>query len=250
MPFLRVIRDKRGYETTYLMHWFREGNRQQSRILYVFRTPGGVRVGRPPMEADVLRQLEARHPEIEFDWDSVLDNRQVVEPPSDLRRPRKRQRDDDAPAPSAAPPAAPAARPEPPKPEPRPRFVVPGKIEGDTPDTQVAFLEHWYALIREQVLQRATDPARRDALIEMTERLNPVAWTDADAITAGLQNAADALERLSRLFAKRRRRTRRSARPQPGAAVEPAGDASVTSQEDAMTAAPEDDAEAGDSLDS
>ena len=46
MPFLRVIRDKRGYETTYLMHLYREGHRQRSRILYVFRSPGGVRVGR------------------------------------------------------------------------------------------------------------------------------------------------------------------------------------------------------------
>ena len=46
MPFLRVIRDKRGYETTYLMHWCREGARQRSRILYMFRTPGGIRVGR------------------------------------------------------------------------------------------------------------------------------------------------------------------------------------------------------------
>jgi hypothetical protein len=235
------------------MHWFREGNRQQSRILYVFRTPGGVRVGRPALEADVLRQLEARHPEIEFDWESVLDNRQIVEPPSDLRRPRKRQRDDDAPAPPSAPPAAPAVRPEPPKPEPRPRFVVPGKIEGETPDVQVAFLEHWYALIREQVLQRATDPARREAIIEMTERLNPAAWTDADTITTGLQNAADALERLSRLFAKRRRRTRRSARPQSDTRVEPgSADAAAASADDAEVAASVDDradADTGDSLD-
>jgi hypothetical protein len=182
----------------------------------------------------------------------VLDNRQIVEPPSDLRRPRKRQRDDDAPAPPPAPAAAPAARPEPPKVEPRPRFVVPAKIEGDTPDAQVAFLERWYALVREQVLQRATDPARREALIEMTERLNPIAWTDADATTAGLQNAADALERLSRLFAKRRRRTRRTARPQSVTAGEPGADLPAASPDDSMTTAPEDDradAETGESLD-
>ena len=60
VPFLRVIRDKRGYETTYLMHWYREGNRQRSRILYVFRTPGGVRVGREALEPDVLRRDRKR----------------------------------------------------------------------------------------------------------------------------------------------------------------------------------------------
>ena len=94
MPYLRLIRDKRGYETTYLMHWFRENNRQLSRILYVFRTPGGVRVGRLALEPEVMRQLEARHPEIDFDWTAVLDNRQIIDStPVEQRRPRKRRRD-------------------------------------------------------------------------------------------------------------------------------------------------------------
>ena len=79
MPFLRVIRDKRGYETTYLMHWCREGTKQKSRILYVFRTPGGVRVGRDALESDVLRRIEAEHPDIEFDWNAVFHNQQVIE---------------------------------------------------------------------------------------------------------------------------------------------------------------------------
>lgn len=43
----------------------------------------------------------------------------------------------------------------------------------------------------------------------LTERLNPAAWTDADQIAAGLQQASEALERLSRVFSRRRRRTRR-----------------------------------------
>jgi len=72
VPFLRVVRDKRGYETTYLMHWYREGTRQRTRILYVFRTPGGVRVGREPLEPDVLRDIESLFPAIAFDWKAVL----------------------------------------------------------------------------------------------------------------------------------------------------------------------------------
>src|SRR5688500_19537491 len=75
------------------MHWYREGSRQRSRILYVFRTPGGVRVGRDPLEPETLRQLEAQHPEIAFDWKAVRDNQQIVEASPDLRRPRKRRRD-------------------------------------------------------------------------------------------------------------------------------------------------------------
>ena len=56
MPFLRVIRDKRGYETTYLIHWYSEGTRQRSRILYVFRTPSGLDDARE--EAEERRERE------------------------------------------------------------------------------------------------------------------------------------------------------------------------------------------------
>ncbi|MGE0444805.1 MAG: hypothetical protein AB7P99_06210 [Vicinamibacterales bacterium] len=209
MPFLRVIRDKRGYETTYLMHWFREGSRQQSRIIYAFRTPGGVRVGRAPLEPDVIQQIEARHPEIDFDWPVVLENRQVIESSPEQRRPRKRRearRDDEAARPAPAAPAAAAAAQAPPAP---PRVVVPARVEGETPDEQIAFLAQWYATVREQIDTRVADPARREALFALCERLNPANWTDADEITAGLGPAADALERLSHVFAKRRRRARK-----------------------------------------
>ena len=223
MPFLRVIRDKRGYETTYLMHWFREGHRQRSRILYVFRSPGGVRVGRNPLEPDVLRQLEREHPGIEFDWKAVLDNQQVIEPPSDQRRPRKREA---PPAPRAAvepPPRVEAAAPPPQRP------AVPSVIEGATPDEQIAFLVIWYPRLRERVPKRTGDPARQEALLALAERLNPSNWTDADQITTGLQHAAEALERLSHVFARRRRRSRRPATAADATA--PSADAGTSSSD-------------------
>lgn len=231
MPFLRVIRDKRGYETTYLMHWFREGNRQRSRILYVFRSPGGVRVGRNPLEPDVLRQLEREHPGIEFDWKAVLDNQQVVEPASDQRRPRRREA---PPAPRAAavgpPPRVAAAVPQPPQ-----RPAVPSAIEGATPDEQIAFLVLWYPRLRERVPKRTGDPARQEALLALVERLNPSNWTDADQITTGLQLAAEALERLSHVFARRRRRSRRPAAAAGAAA--PSADTATSSSDEAIAPA-------------
>jgi hypothetical protein len=227
VPFLRVIRDKRGYESTYLMHWYREGTRQRSRILYVFRTPGGVRVGRDALEPDVLRTLERQHPDISFDWKAILENRQVVEPAPELRRPRKRRRDEDVPPHAAAPAASPPAAAEAPQPPSPPRPPVPEAIEGATPDEQIAFLAHWYPILRERVPQRTADPARQEALLALAERLNPAAWTDADQITAGLQQAAEALERLSRVFARRRRRSRRRPGQGPARSVpEPAPDPS------------------------
>jgi hypothetical protein len=205
VPFLRVIRDKRGYETTYLMHWCREGNRQHSRILYVFRTPGGIRVGREALDADVLKQIEAHHPDIEFDWNAVFHNQQVVEPSTEIRRPRKR--------PSSE---TPAEAPQAPQPQQPSRPSIPSTIEGGTPDEQIAFLTRWYGVIRERIPQRIADPARQEVLLALVERLDTAAWTDADQITAGLQNAAEALERLSHVFAKRRRRTKKRAGPAPG----------------------------------
>jgi hypothetical protein len=225
VPFLRVIRDKRGYETTYLMHWFRDGNRQRSRILYVFRTPGGVRVGRDPLEPTVQRELELRHPEIPFEWKVIREHQQIIEPAVEQRRRRPKSEEAAASVPQASPlvatapgtdrpPGDAAARPQP----------IPSTISGTTADEQIAFLQEWYPLIRERIDQRISDPARRDALRALAERLNPSAWTDADQIAAGVPQATEALERLSRVFARRRRRGKR--RPSETTTPPPSSDPS------------------------
>ena len=216
MPFLRIIRDRRGYETTYLMHIYRDGARQRTKILYVFRTPGGVRVGRDPLEADVQRQIEAQYPDIPFNWSAVRDSQQLIETAVEPRRRRPRRDEEAPPAEQGATVAAPQSPPAPR--EAPPRSVIPAAIEGATPDEQIAFLVHWYPIVRERVTKRATDPMRLEALTALADRLNPSAWTDADQITTGLQSAAEALERLSRVFSKRRGRTRRrlsEGRPAP-----------------------------------
>jgi len=220
-----VVRDKRGYETTYLMHWFREGNRQRSRILYVFRTPGGARVGREPLEPEVLRDIESLFPAISFDWKTVIANRQLVESAPEPRR-RKRRPAETAAAEGHAPPTAesPAEAVSPSAAEQvvaPPRPSIPSAIEGATPDEQMAFLARWYPIVRERIPLRTADPVRRDALTALAERLNPATWTDADQIAAGLERAAEALERLSRVFSRRRRRSRRSS-GRPAAAPPPA----------------------------
>ena len=119
----------------------------------------------------------------------------------------------------ASPPEA-AATPAPAQPvETAPaRPSIPPAIEGATPDEQIAFLVKWYPIIHERIPRRTSDPARQQALLSLAERLNPASWTDADQITTGLQQASEALERLSRVFAKRRRRAKK--RPRPSAAPE------------------------------
>jgi len=230
VPFLRVIRDKRGYETTYLMHWYREGSKQRSRILYVFRTPGGVRVGRNALEPEVLRQLQAQYSDIEFDWKAVLDNQQVIESAPEPRRPRKRRRSDEGTAtPAAAAAVAPAAAASALQEPSAPR--IPSAIEGTTDEEKRAFLRLWYDRIRERIPQRTTEPARIEALLALAERLNPEGWSDPEQIAGGLQTAAEALERLSRVFTKRRRRTRKPKPARPDAAPPEPSAGPISSEE-------------------
>jgi hypothetical protein len=90
---------------------------------------------------------------------------------------------------------------------------VPPRIEGDTQEQQVAFLAEWYPQIRDQVERRTPDPVRREALIQLVERLNATGWAGPDTIVANLQEASDALARLSLVLAKRRRRPRKPRKP-------------------------------------
>jgi hypothetical protein len=213
VPFLRVLRDKRGYETTFVVHWFREGNRQRSKILYMFRTPPGVRVGRDVLDPAVVREIEAQHPDIEFDWRALLDHRQIIDSTADPRRQRPKKKAVAAPsvAVETAAPSPPPSRPP-----------VPALIEGDTRELQLAFLARWYSELRERVPHRTVDPLRRDALLALVERLNAAAWQTEEEIAAGLHAAAEALHRLSRVFSKRRRRPRRT-KP-PGSETPPANE--------------------------
>ena len=230
MPFLRVLRDRRGYETTYLMHWFREGSRQRSCVLYIFRTPANVRVGRTALDPDALREIEARYPDIDFNWDEVREQQHVIEPGPPIRR-KKPKPEETAGAPAEVAETAPADSGE----QPAAHGAVPTTIEGATADEQIAFLMKWYPLVRERVAVRMTDPERRDALAALAERLNPAAWTDADQIATGLQQAAEALERLSRLLVRRRRRVRRrpvtEAQAVPGSSPTPITPEEPTSQD-------------------
>jgi len=74
------------------------------------------------------------------------------------------------------------------------------------------FLAHWHGILCEQLPTRVPDPVRREALMGLVNRLNPAGWLEPDEITAGLQDAGEALERLSHVFARRRRKGRRSTR--------------------------------------
>jgi hypothetical protein len=242
VPFLRVVRDKRGYETTYLIHASRENAQQTSRVIYAFRSPGGVRVGRDAFEPSVRREIEASNPGITFDWDGLLSGQHIIDANPELRRPRRR-----IPSPGAqesgraaqgsqrtahdsSPSRASLGRRPQPMPQ-VPRLSVPVSIDGDTPETRMRFLAHWHGILCEQLPEKISDPIRREALMTLAQRLNPAGWIDADEIAVGIQQAGEALEQLSRVLSRRRRKPRRGsrevadgARTETGAGDDDAGD--------------------------
>ncbi len=80
MPYLRFSRDDRGYEHTYVLHGLRSGSRP--RLLYWFRTPPNVNVGRLPLDEDAIRAIEESNSDIAFDWARML---RVKPPPAPVR---------------------------------------------------------------------------------------------------------------------------------------------------------------------
>jgi hypothetical protein len=94
MPFVRVTRDQRGYENTFLLHSPQPGQRPV--ILYWYRTAPGVRVGRRAFDEEAIRILEEHHPEIEFDWVHLIEEAEtippVVEHPVDRAAERRRRK--------------------------------------------------------------------------------------------------------------------------------------------------------------
>ncbi len=90
MPFVRASRDTRGYEHYYLVHTpTRRGRPTRARVLYWFRSPPGVRVGREPFDEEVRQALEAQYPGVVFDWSTLSD---VKVPPPDSESWRERRR--------------------------------------------------------------------------------------------------------------------------------------------------------------
>lgn len=72
MAFLRFSRDKRGYEHFSLIQPTNRRGKARPRLLYFYRTPPNVRVGREPFDDTVRRALEAQNPGVGFDWKQIL----------------------------------------------------------------------------------------------------------------------------------------------------------------------------------
>src|SRR5262245_18682360 len=89
VAFLRFTRDKRGYEHFYLVEASQRRGKSPTRVLYWFRTPPNVKVGRDPFDEDIRRELEAQNPDVVFDWRRILET-PIPSPDADKWRERRR----------------------------------------------------------------------------------------------------------------------------------------------------------------
>jgi hypothetical protein len=181
----------------------RRRGKARPRILYWFRTPPGVRVGRAAIDEQAIRQIEANHPDIEFDWPAILKRRDSEsEQPEHPRQARERPGARHAPASiergrrggvEAPPVPAPhrnAESHEDAAEEPLSQVVEPGEpatpCEARLGTAGLGRLRARYAELLTRITDRVPEAERQDELKTLAERLNPDAWiTDAD-VTAGL----------------------------------------------------------------
>ncbi len=93
MAFLRFTRDKRGYEHFQLVESTTRRGRTRTKVLYWFRTPPGVKVGREPFDEETRRALEAKNPGVVFDWTKIA---ATPLPSADAEKWRERRREERA----------------------------------------------------------------------------------------------------------------------------------------------------------
>jgi hypothetical protein len=212
VTFLRVTRDQRGYETTFLLHTPRPGDRP--RVLYWYRTAPSVRVGRRPLDEDAIRALEEQHPDIEFDWPHLLEEAESIPPEVERRpeRPRRKPQRPREPEPPVEPPAAtaPVAPPETLAPaeepvETAPRVaprVAPARWRNALLDQLVGREIATRLRARyEEIATRVNELPEGDARASLAARadaLDPDRWSSAEAILDGIRHADEWFDHLKR----------------------------------------------------
>jgi hypothetical protein len=90
VAFLRFSRDKRGVENFYLVQpTTNRRGKVRPHVLYWFRSPPDVKVGREPFDPEVRRALEAQNPDVTFDWRAIVE---TPIPSADADKWRERRR--------------------------------------------------------------------------------------------------------------------------------------------------------------
>ena len=234
MPYLRFFRDERGYEHTYVLHGLRTGSRP--RLLYWFRTPPNVNMGRLPLDEDAIRAIEDANGDLTFDWARML---RVKPKPAAAqaddaggRRTRghaaaRRQRSRGAAETIAADEPVEASTVEEggeagPSLEPRTRTFAPRDhpVAALVGDEGLARLRAQYAELRARVAESRAGAGLREKVAARIEALNPDGWRAGEEAVLGIERFEADVTAIKADLGRRRRRPSRGRRGQeetPGA---------------------------------
>jgi hypothetical protein len=202
VAFLRLTRDRRGYENTFLLHADQPGERP--RVLYWYRTAPGVRVGRPALDEDAIRTIEEQHPHIDFDWPHILEVGAITQPEEEERPIRVKRR---PPRDQVSGVNEPVAIPEQPAPE---EEVIEEWIAAEPPRRGHDLLEELvgreiatrlharYAEIVARVHRLPPDHPQRSVFESRAEALNPDNWVTPDEVLQGVAHADAVFDSLRR----------------------------------------------------
>lgn len=214
MPFLRLTRDRRGFENTFLLHADHPG--EKPRLLYWYRTAPGIMLGRPPLDEDAIRAIEDQHPEIDFDWPAILALSEAMtpedeEPPRPQKRkpgpPRREPRESRREARPDS--AAVDARPEPSDDTAdADSEIEPEEAAVDLPPRAGGLLEELvgreiatrlrarHAEIVARIHEQRVDDAVRGGWLKRSDAINPDRWVTPEAILEGVRSADGLFEEL------------------------------------------------------
>jgi hypothetical protein len=226
VPFLRLTRDRRGFENTFLMHADRPGDRP--RLLYWYRTAPGIVQGRSALDEDAIRAIEEQHPDIDFDWPAILALSEVMTPEDEApaqRQPQQQQqrrekrrgrsasarsnadelrRDDRSEEPRAAvdpavEPVEPSSEPNPLEPlEPvEPMEPARSALVDELAGREIAGrLRARYEEITARIEALDVEGEAREAWFRRAEALDPDAWDSPESVLEGVRSADSLFETL------------------------------------------------------
>ena len=169
-----------------------------------------MKVGRAPLDEEAIRMIEAHHPDIEFDWTSILKGEGEPQPERRAEaRPPRPERTERTPPPAPVREAA-TLEPAPAMPEvDRPEDVVTSAAQARLGSEGLARLRGRYAEAMARISERVPEPDKQAELKSIAERLNPDAWVTEEDVAAGLDGYEAAFEALRGVVGHRRRRRKR-----------------------------------------
>lgn len=243
------------------MHASRRRGKSRQKILYWFRSPPNVKVGRAALDEEAIRWIEEHNPDVKFDWPKILEVGPPATAPAAETRQGRRQggrtdgrerRAETRPTELVGEAQAPEAieqteiqqiEQDIADQESASALVEPPELVVETPPVEVALtkilsreqlmsVRARFAELQARITERAGSAERMEALRARAEGLNPDTWVTEEDVRRGMADFEPQVRDLrAALGLRRRRRSRRGGRRhrRAGAAAQPQSPAGPTS---------------------